>query len=146
MKAEELWNEFKSKQNIPTNHYEAWCFGGDPDGLLDLVLKKEKTATASAKILYDLEKVLLPQVGEYSVILNSKEEAYCIIQTTIVSVVPFDQVSEEHAFKEGERDKSLSAWQDIHREFFTEELKQVGLTFDEKMLVVCEEFKLVYKR
>ena len=34
MKAQELWNEFcKEKKVDPATPYEAWAFGGDPDGL-----------------------------------------------------------------------------------------------------------------
>ena len=35
----------------------------------------------------------LPQSCDYSIILNSKDEAVCVIQTTKTTVVPFDEVS-----------------------------------------------------
>lgn len=141
MKAEELWKQYTNEKE----NYEAWAFGGDPDGLADLVLRGIKTATASAYVLYELENEPLPQVGAYSVILNSKDEAVCIIQTTKVDVKAFNQVSEEHAYKEGERDRSLKEWRNIHKEFWRNELQEIGLVFSEEMQVVCEEFIVVYK-
>ena len=85
-----------------------------------------------------------PKEGEYSVILNSREEAVCIIRTTKVYVTPFFEITESHAFKEGEGDKSLSYWRKVHEEFFKNALERKGLSFDEQMKVVCEEFEVLY--
>ena len=104
MRAEELWKAYCEKENIDIDTpYEAWGFGDAPDQLADLVLTGIKTATASAYDLYFMEgeEDPLPQSGDYSVILNSKDEAVCVIQTTKTTVVPFDEVSKEHAYKEG---------------------------------------------
>lgn len=43
-----------------------------------------------------------PKENELSVILDSKENAICIIETTKVEVIPFKEVSKDHAYKEGE--------------------------------------------
>ena len=142
MKAQELWNKYTTDETLS---YEAWAFGGDPDGLAALVCEGIKTATSSGYIFYELENETIPQVGEYSVILNSSEEAVCVIQTIKVEVVPFNQVSENHAYKEGERNRTLQDWKDIHEEFFKHECELAGIEFSEKMLVVCEEFKVVYQ-
>ena len=79
----------------------------EPDLLADLVLKGEKTATASAYDLYALEDEPLTQEGTFDVILDSQNQAVCIVEITRVSVRPFNQVSTQHAFKEWEGDKSL---------------------------------------
>lgn len=86
----------------------------------------------------------LPKAGEYSVILNSRQEAVCIIRTINVQILPFGEVDEQHARKEGEGDKSLSYWRKIHRDFFKAALQKIGLSFDESRKVVCEEFEVVY--
>ena len=46
----------------------------------------------------------------FDVVLDSKDQAVCIIEITKVSVQPFHQVSADHAYKEGEGDKSLAYW------------------------------------
>ena len=91
------------------------------------------------------EEEPLPQPGDYSVILNSKDEAVCIIQTTKTTVVPFDKVSAEHAYKEGEGDRSLAYWRMSHEEFFAEEYKETQIEFNGQTRILCEEFKVVYK-
>ena len=140
-----MWNLFKDKFNISTNTYESWSFGVDPDELLRLVLEGKKTATSSLHYFYVIENEDLPKVGEYSVILDSNNNAGCIIKTTNVTILPFNEVSESQAFKEGEGNQSLKYWQDVHEEFFKKCLDEINVSFDENMLVVYEEFEIVYK-
>ncbi len=139
MKAEEMW-----KKSGLHGEYEAWAFGDDPDGLAELVKKRIKTATCSAYVFYELEHEEIPRVGEYSIIEDSNENAVCIIRTTKVYITAYDEVTAEHAFKEGEGDRSLSYWRKVHEDFFTEELKEIDKPFDPKMKLVCEEFEVVY--
>lgn len=143
MNAAEMWERFCEKSGIKAD-YDDWAFGGAPDALAELVLNGIKTATASAYPLYEQEQEPLPKAGDYSVILNTKGEAVCIIRTTKVYVVPFWEVSADHAFREGEDDRSLESWREVHRDFFTREMNDEGLSFDEDMPVVCEEFMRVY--
>ncbi|MGM9605292.1 MAG: ASCH domain-containing protein [Faecousia sp.] len=143
----ELWTAFcKASKLPPSTPYEAWAFGGAPDQLAALVLEGTKTATASGYDLYALDdQEPMPRVGDYSVILDSKENALCVIRTTALAVLPFSQVGEDQAWKEGEGDRSLDYWRQVHWDFFTEEYRRCGLTFTENSPILCEEFELVYK-
>lgn len=122
MKPEEMWSRFCSENGIdPATHYEAWQFGGAPDNLAALVMLGIKYATASLYDLYEVEdEEPMPQEGDYSVILDSKDEAVCVIQTIQLDVIPFDEVGEDQARGEGEGDKSLSYWRKVHDWFFRE--------------------------
>ena len=46
---------------------------------------------------------------------------------------------------EGEGDKSLRYWREVHKNFFKRELEALNMEFIEDMLVVFEEFEVVYK-
>ena len=144
MKPEDMWESYCKNNHLSDEGYEAWAFGGEPDKLAELVIQGVKTATSSLHILYDLEKEFLPKEGSYSVILDSRGDAKCIIKTTRVYVVPFNKVSSIQAYKEGEGDRSLAYWRKVHKEFFDDCLKEAGLSFSEIMDVVCEEFEIVY--
>lgn len=50
----------------------------------------------------------------------------------------------EHAYHEGEGDRSLSYWREVHEKFFKSEYAQMGKQFHEKIPCVCEVFKVVY--
>lgn len=144
MTAEQMWRDFIAARGPAEADYEAWAFGGDPDGLAGLVLAGIKTATASAYPLYGLEGEPLPEAGEYSVILDSRSEAVCVILTDRVAVVPYGDVGREHARREGEGDRSLAHWRQVHEAFFRQEMAAAGLVFTEDMPVVCEEFHAVW--
>lgn len=143
MTAKQMWKTFTSQTGAVAD-YEAWAFGESADTLAKLTRKGIKTATSSAYPLYSLVGEEMPKAGEYSVILDSRDEAVCVIRTERVLVIPFCEVGARQAWKEGEGDRSLSHWRRVHERFFREELADFELAFDEKMPVVCEEFVKVF--
>ena len=144
MKPQEMWNAYKQINPSIGDEIDAWAFGVEADLLADLVSKGEKTATASVYDLYAVDNDPLPQEGTFDVILDSQDQAVCIVEVTKVSVQPFHQVSADHAYKEGEGDKSLAYWRQVHEEVFTEWMSEAGLTFTPDSKVVLEEFRKVY--
>ncbi|MBE5956834.1 MAG: ASCH domain-containing protein [Lachnospiraceae bacterium] len=142
----EMWEQFcKLNPKCTGMDYDAWSYGTEnADELSALTLYGLKRATSSAFPMYIYENIDLPKAGEYSVVLDSDENAVCIICTTDVKIIPYHQVESLHAFLEGEGDRSLNYWRIEHQRFFTEELERVGQVFTEDMLVVCEEFEVVY--
>ena len=124
----------------------AWSFGADADqadALLRLVLDGTKTATASAQWDYDHEGEPVPQVGNLSILLDGAGHPRALVETTQVDVVPFDQVDEEHARLEGEGDRSVVRWREVHERFFAETATH-DRGFQPDMPIVCERFRVVY--
>lgn len=144
-KIAEYRRHFAVKNSSADVTYQTWQLADSTDLLADLVLIGEKTATSSAYIFYEIEQAPLPQVGTYNIILSSDNQPLCIIKTSKVYTTQFKHVSSDHAYKEGEGDKSLEYWQKVHRSFFTDELKAVNLVFDETIQLVCEEFEVIDK-
>ena len=148
MTEKEMWKLCCEKNKIDENvSYEAWAFcGGGPlaDELAELVLEGRKTATASTLIAYEVENDPIPKTGCYNVILFDNGEAACVIRDTKVSVIPFDEVSKEHAYKEGENGRTLREWREVHKKTFTPDYHAAGKEFEEKGLCVLEEFERVY--
>lgn len=124
----------------------AWAFGATPeqaDALLALVLDGTKTATAGALWDYEALEEEVPRPGDLAIILDGAAKPRALIGMTEVEVVPFDQVSAEHAHAEGEGDRSLDTWRAIHQAFFTEYADH-DRGFAADMPVVCESFRLLY--
>ncbi len=70
-------------------------------------------------------------------------EPRAVIRTTALEIVPFDEVSDEHAHAEGEGDRTLDAWREIHERFWRDHSEDPrGWAFD--MPVLCERFVLVH--
>ena len=124
----------------------AWSFGGTPeeaDALLDLVLDGTKTATSGALWDYEQEGEPLPQQGTLSILLDGSGTPRALIEATAVVVVPFDEVDEEHAFLEGEGDRSLAHWRVVHERFFAD-IATHDRGFVPDMPVVLERFRVLY--
>lgn len=79
----------------------------------------------------------------FSILTNWNKTKRIIILTTKAYISTFNKISAEHAQKEGEGDKSLDMWKNIHKKFFSKELQKYNMPFDENCKVVCEEFKVV---
>jgi len=112
--------------------------------LLALVLEGKKKATASSLHFYEKTSGRLPQVGDYSIVTDWDGNPCCIIKTTNVTVLPFNEITFDICKREGE-DDTLESWQDGHRHFFTEDGKEAGYVFSETMPVVFEDFDVVFK-
>lgn len=143
----QIWEDFKEVYPDTPEEFQTWAFGDskeDADELVTLVLEGTKTATSSSYSLYGNNETL-PYVGLHNIILDGTGRAVAIIETTSIEIVPFDEVTEEHAYLEGEGDRSLNHWRAIHKNFFTKELNGINQDFDHKMLVVCERFILIFR-
>ncbi|MEI5908932.1 ASCH domain-containing protein [Bacillus spongiae] len=142
--SQKYWDEFwEARGEEKPTLVSAWQFGANPDELAQLVIDGVKTATCSGHIFYEMDNEPLPSVEEYSIILNSKDEPVAIIKIVDVSIMPMNEVPEEFAIAEGEGDRTYQYWKEVHEQFFTEELRSVGRSFSEDMMLVCERFALV---
>jgi uncharacterized protein YhfF len=108
------------------------------------VLSGRKVGTAGALWAYEHDGEPVPSPGDFSVVTDGSGVARCVIRTTAVRVVPFEDVDAEHAAAEGEGDLSLAYWREAHRSFFTRELESMGMAASPDMPVVCERFELVF--
>ncbi|WP_057878365.1 ASCH domain-containing protein [Levilactobacillus paucivorans] len=145
MTIDEFWQEFKSRHpEVTTDHYDAYPFGyEDADELAHLVAIGQKTATTSALGLYEPDEAR-PFVGEYNIILDSHDQPVCVTQTKVVEEMPFDHVTAEHAYHEGEGDRTLAYWRRVHREVFTQEYQnESDEPFNEQIPCLCEVFERV---
>lgn len=124
----------------------AWAFGGTPeqaDELLALVRSGIKTATASARWDYEQDGDL-PQPGSLGIVLDGAGHPHVLLSTTAVDIVPFDEVTADHAHAEGEGDRSLAYWREVHERFFREYAPS-GQEFSPGMLVVLEQFEVIFQ-
>jgi uncharacterized protein YhfF len=68
----------------------------------------------------------------------------CIIETVSVEEKKFNEVDDAFAFTEGEGDRSLRHWKEVHWRFFSKECELIQRAPSEDMPVICEIFKVVY--
>jgi uncharacterized protein YhfF len=131
----------------PDTPFQVWYFGlGREDALelCDLVLQGKKTATASLVWEYEQKPEDAPVVDGYSVVTDFDGNPKCVVRTTELRVLPFDQVDAEFAIDEGEGDQSLHYWRRVHWDYFSIKCAETGKEPSVEMLVNCERFALLY--
>lgn len=142
---EAFWQHYCDSEGMENIRYkEAFQFGEKADWLAGLVEEGTKTATCSSFPLYEREGESLPEIGDYQIVLNSKDEPVAIIQSYSIEIYPFNEVPVDFALAEGEG--TYEEWKEAHVAFFSRELSAQGLEFTEEMLTVCDRFKKVFPK
>ncbi len=113
--------------------------------LLRLVLIGQKQATASSYQAFITEKSPLPKVGELNIITDFFGHPHGVVETTQVTIMPFKDLTFDIVKREGE-DENLESWQKGHMKFFKAEGQELGYEFSDDMLVVFEDFRLIYQK
>lgn len=142
---QEFWDTAQAMlPSLPMIAPDAWSFGSNAqqaDDLLALVLARTKTATSSALSDYEIDNEPLPVVGQYNVLCDGTGAPRAIIQTTSVTVTEFAHVTAEHAWAEGEDDRTLDTWRTTHQQYWEDNCPG---GFHPHQNVVCERFTLIY--
>ena len=110
-----------------------------------LVLEGAKTATGSVLWSYEADGQTLPQVGDFWVVTKGGDDPVCVIQTTEVRILPFDEVGEEYARDGGEGDCTLESWREMYWEYIVSECRRIGREPSRKAPLVMERFQVVYR-
>ena len=143
-KVKQFWYNFCLKHNLAIDtKVDAWAFGSnkeDADELAELVDKGIKTATTSEYVPGYED---MPDIGDWNIILDGRGDPVCVVQDKVVEIIPYNQISAEHAYHEGEGDRSYQYWRKVHDQFFEEEFKANGQKFYPQAPMVCEIFEKV---
>lgn len=107
------------------------------------MLAGTKTGTASTVWEYEDSGEPMPVVGELSIILDGSAAPRAVIRTTALEVAPFDRVDAEHAYSEGEGDRTLEYWRSAHERYWRRHSTSPR-GFASDMPVLCERFELIW--
>ncbi|MGB7873559.1 MAG: ASCH domain-containing protein [Anaerolineales bacterium] len=125
---------------------EGWGVGPEmADELGTLIVNGTKTATCSALWEWEAEGELVPETGAVTIVLDGRGEPIGIVESTELTIRKYNEVDADFAHDEGEGDLSLRYWRQVHKNFFSRSLPEIGKEFSEEMPLVCEQFRLIYK-
>jgi len=133
-------------RRLPTSEF---AFPGPlRDRLVTAILEGRKVTTTSLALEYDIGREPLPYEGQRSVVVDSKNEPVCVIETVEVHVVPLGEVGYEHVVDEGEGHATISAWRAGHERYWQSEemINSLGnsrIFLDDTTLVVLERFRVI---
>ncbi|MFN0278751.1 MAG: ASCH domain-containing protein [Pyrinomonadaceae bacterium] len=148
---QKYWNEFLIlNPTVPKDSfYQVWFFGNTVEmalELAELVIEGKKFATASLASVNEIKPEQAPIPDGYSVVTDFHGVPMCVIRTVEIRHLPFEDVDAQFAWDEGEGDQSLEYWRDVHWRYFTREAVALSLDFDDRSLVCCERFRLLYPK
>lgn len=146
---QKYWSRFleENKMDPQTQYYEAMSFGMTKelaDSLLQLVLSGKKRATTSSLSAYGAEGQMPPKAGDFTIVTDFCGNPRCIIKTTAVTTMSFEEMTFDICKREGE-DDTLESWQTGHRKYFAMEAEELGYEFTEEMPILFEDFEMVWK-
>ena len=144
-----FWSRFLEEKGYDDSkkYLEAFHFELTEDlanELLSLVLEGKKKATSSSFKAYEKEGSNLPKIGDLSIVTDWDGNPRCIIETKNITIIPFKDITYDICSREGE-DDSIESWREGHIRFFSNEGKEIGYEFTEDMLVVFEDFEVIYQ-
>ena len=144
-----FWKSFEAAigHDASSRFYESFHFGDsetNANALGNLVLQGPKRATAGLLWTNEIKNRPIPKIGDLSVVTNWQQEPLCIIETTQVEIVPYEEVDADFAAVEGEGDGSLRYWREVHWLYFSRECQRLGKEPNLRMPIICERFKVVY--
>ena len=144
-----FWERFLQNTNRPkeTKYFSSFHFELTEKWaniLLNMVLEGKKRATCSSLASFAYEGIDKPKVGDLSIVTDWNGKPRCVIETTNVTILPYKDMTYDICKREGE-DDSLESWREGHERFFRAEGEEMGYSFNEDLLVVFEDFQVVYK-
>lgn len=146
------WQQFLGSPTgaAPTlrRYVEAFSFGFTPEDATEiavLVLAGTKSATGSVLWSYEADRKAIPRVGDHWVVVDGRRIPVCIIRTTDIAILPFDEVPEVYAREGGEEDRTLATWRPMYWRYIVSECKRIGREPDPKALLLMERFAVVYR-
>ncbi|MDC6398413.1 ASCH domain-containing protein [Lactiplantibacillus pentosus] len=148
--AEQLWKAYNETTDTQGASYQTRWFGQqnnpqEVQALTDAILAGTKTATTTPLDTFTAEQVAIPQVGDYNVLLNGDMKPVAIIKTVVSELIPFYRISAEHAYHEGEGDRSIGDWRKRKTDEFTSTLEEHGKNLSSDTPMVSEVFEVVYR-
>jgi uncharacterized protein YhfF len=152
-RADRYWGQFVGSLAPEADRHgeyaDAFRFGATKEeatAIAALVLQGIKTAGGSVKWVYEADGRDLPKLGDLNVVLDSDDCPVCIIETTEVRVLPFDEVDEQFAWDGGEWDRTLTSWREYYRSYIASGCARINREPTEKTPLVCERFRVVYRK
>ena len=143
----DFWEKVKLETGITGDFTDAWGFGDNPelmDELLGYVLNGIKQTSTSLHIESELEGWPMEHEGEYNIILDGRNMPAPVIKTMSVRRVKYRDVDADHAYWEGEGDRTLETYFLEHDKYYLRRGEALGFEFNKDMLVDLNRFELVY--
>lgn len=150
---EAFWAKFLRSRTDPSATAKLLCEAfriGDSEESADegarLILSGAKTTTSSLLWEYNKQGKPLPFVGSLSILEDGRGKPVCIVETTWLGVLPFQEVDADFAVAYGEWGDTLASWRQHAWTYYSKQCSLLGRKPSLQMPLVCERFRVVHAR
>jgi len=148
---EAFWSGFLESRSAPQDanerFYESFRIGLDDEDAetgATLILSGEKTATSSLLWEYEASGKAQPPLGNLSVVENGRRVPVCVVTTTWIELIRFDDVDAQFAYEYGEGDRTLEGWRKMFRPYYAKACAGLGRELSGDTPLICERFRVIY--
>lgn len=128
-----FWNDFLESRSAPSDanqrFYDSFRIGiEDEDAETGAVLIRSGQKTATSGLLWEYESrgKPLPPLGNLSVVENGRREPVCVVTTTWIELIRFEDVDARFAFEYGEGDRTLEGWRKMFWDYYSNACAALG--------------------
>ncbi|MEZ5935965.1 MAG: GNAT family N-acetyltransferase [Alphaproteobacteria bacterium] len=114
--------------------------------LADEVVNGTKRATAGLLAEMEAGGEPLPAPGGYWIVIDGAGQPRAVIRTLETRIAPFHEVDAAFAWDEGEGDRSLVFWRNVHVDYFQRCCARLGRHFAETLDIHFERFGVVWPK
>ena len=143
----DFWEKVKTETGITGDFVDAYGFGDNSElmnELLGYVVDGIKRTSSSLVVETELEGWPMDHVGDLNIILDGMDKPAIVIKNVSVRRVKYKDVDADHAYWEGEGDRSLETYFLEHDKYYKRRGEALGFEFNKDMLVDLVRFELVY--
>ena len=146
----EFWNEYlkNSRANEARKAKSCICFGAtekDAAAACEKIRNGVKKAEIYPRKGYRCALNGTPEPGDLNIVTDWKGDAVALIETTGIRLLKLGELTDSVCALEGDF-TSIEEWNESRLPSIRAEAEELGITFDEKMDLIVEEFRLVYAR
>ncbi len=144
----DFWERAKKATGIEGEFVDAWGFGDNPelvDELLGYIIQGIKRTSTGLVKENELEGWPVSKEGDYDIILDGRDKPVLVIKTVSLRRVKYRDVDAEHAYWEGEGDRTLETYFREHDKYYKRRGEALGFDFNKDMLVDLNRFEIVYQ-
>lgn len=132
----------------PKKPFVAAAYAGgrkNTDALIRLYRAGKKSAGSGLVADYETAGDPLPKVGDFWIILDSRDRPQFLMKTVRTELNPFGRIPKSVARAEGEGDLSVAYWKKAHANFYSPFLGGWGIDDIDKAVVITEHFEIVHR-
>lgn len=145
--SKKMWESFvKNNAELADDEYHIWRFVEGPEyrkNIFKRILNGEVTGESFSIDLFEANGADLPKIGEYNIVCDERDQAYCIVKTINITTTTFGAVNSHLAQVEGCKD--VDQWKKYNKNKYERICEKLDIEFNRGLPLFFEEFEIVYK-